>query len=678
MFKTFFRPATLLMNKLRFGYKFTLIVLLFFVPLIILAINYVSLVKKEIVHSENELEAVAYIKKVDAKQFELVQLIIDDMHWRSGQTIPPNQTRAIDNYIESLNTLIVPELLGEQATKQFKAQLEELKTVIKEKTSTVGSAQWRSPTDKMQHLSAIIEEFNNTYPLLANIKGLTNDPDIDTVLLSRLLIEKRLPTLNVLLRGYGLSMYAVGEPQVSSGTFDSLSFISDDLAAELNTIQELNNVVRGQDKRLTTLVSADVENLTLLVDNALMYIEEQFLIADDIVLTQAQLTEHVNNELNAFYAGKAALFDEFETRLEQRVFVNTRNFYILIALVSVSLLLVIYLFVGMSLSISITTKSLTRVARSLADGDTTVSAKTLTKDELAEAIDAFNQMAINVHNLVQAVQSASQGVTNQAQAVEELSHQTGQAVASQLGDTEAITHAIEELLEAVSVVSENTSIVVNSLNSATEQTEKGRETLADARQATDELGREIKHSVEVIHQLSQQSDSINQVLDVIKGIAEQTNLLALNAAIEAARAGEQGRGFAVVADEVRGLAKRTHDSTSEIQSTILTLQDGVQKAVQAMTRSDQQATRTIEESAKLEEALDHISASVAQINEQNTATEQATQRQQGLASKIEQSLTSISEVSGVTDQNVKDSIEATNRLGKFVTKLESMLEKFKT
>ena len=90
MFKTFFRPATLLMNKLRFGYKFTLIVLLFFVPLIILAINYVSLVKKEIVHSENELEAVAYIKKVDAKQFELVQLIIDDMHWRSGQTIPPN------------------------------------------------------------------------------------------------------------------------------------------------------------------------------------------------------------------------------------------------------------------------------------------------------------------------------------------------------------------------------------------------------------------------------------------------------------------------------------------------------------------------------------------------------------------------------------------------------------
>ena len=510
------------------------------------------------------------------------------------------------------------------------------------------------------------------------MKGLTNDPDIDTVLLSRLLIEKRLPTLKLLLNGYGLSMYAVGEPQVSSGTFDSLSIVSDELAAEMATINELRNVVNGQDQRLQSVVAADVEQLSLIVDNALMYIEEQFLIAEDIVLTKAQLNEHLNAELAMFYRSKSALFDEFESRLEKRIFENTRNFYILIALVTTSLLLVIYLFIGMSLSISITTRSLTKVAKSLADGDTTVSAKMLTKDELSEAISAFNQMAVNVHNLVEAVQSASAGVTKQSQTVEQLSHQTGEAVESQLHDTQEITQAIEELLDAVSVVSENTNIVVKSLTSATEQTQRGRKTLADARNATDELGREIKHSVEVINQLSQQSDSINQVLDVIKGIAEQTNLLALNAAIEAARAGEQGRGFAVVADEVRGLAKRTHDSTSEIQSTILTLQDGVQNAVQAMTRSDEQATRTIEESAKLEEALDHISVSVEQISEQNVETERATERQQGLAQRIESNLSSISKISTVTDENVKASVEATDKLGKFVAKLESMLEKFKT
>lgn len=678
MFKTLFKPATLLMNKLRFGHKFTLMVLLFFVPLIILAINYVSLVKKEIVHSENELGAIAYIKQVDKQQSELVQLIVNDMHWRSGQTIPPEQTDKINEYIESLSVLNMEGLLDEQQAKTMRAQLVELQAVITERTSTIGSAVWRSPSDKMAHLMVIIEQFNNLYPTIANMKGLTNDPDIDTVLLSRLLIEKRLATLKLLASGYGLSMYAVGEPQVSSATFDSLSLVSDELAAELATITELSNVVKGQDEKLQKAVEQDVERLTLIVDNALMYIEEQFLIAEDIILTKQELNEHLNNELAMFYQSKAVLFNEFESRLEKRIFENTRNFYILIALVSISLLLVVYLFVGMSLSISITTKSLTKVARSLADGDTTVSARMLTKDELAEAIDAFNQMAVNVHNLVEAVQSASSGVTKQSQTVEQLSHQTGKAVESQLHDTQEITHAIEELLDAVSVVSENTNVVVQSLTSATEQTQRGRKTLADARKATDELGSEIKHSVEVINQLSLQSDSINQVLDVIKGIAEQTNLLALNAAIEAARAGEQGRGFAVVADEVRGLAKRTHDSTSEIQSTILTLQDGVQNAVQAMTRSDEQATKTIQESAKLEEALDHISISVEQISQQNTATERATERQQGLAGKIESSLSSISQISSVTDENVKASIDATDKLGKFVVKLESMLEKFKT
>ena len=678
MFKILFRPATSFMNQLRFGHKFTLIVILFFIPLIILANKYVSLVKAEIVHSESELQAVDYIKQIDTQQKELIKVIASDLHWRSGQTIPRDQTQRIQEYVDQLNKLLVADMFDEASFDQVKAQVKETKSTILEKTGTIGSAVWRSPTDKMTHLMSILDQFNNLYPLVANLKGLTNDPDIDTVLLTRLIIEKRQNALKRLLSGYGMAMYAIGEPQVSSATFDSLSLASDELAAELSKITELNSLVSGQDEALRALVAKDTETMTAVLDDALMYLEEQFLIADEITLTKADFESHLDAELSKFYTSKQGLFSEFESRLSARIDNNTQDFYVLVALVVVALLLVVYLFVGMSLSISNTTRSLTRVATKLAEGDTTVSAKVHTKDELAEAITAFNKMAKNVHQLVDAVQEASFGVTNQAQSVEELAHQTGQAVASQLGDTESITSSIESLIAAVSVVSENSQTVVHSLNSATEQTEQGRSTLADARHATDELGREIKHSVQVINQLSQQSESINDVLAVIKGIAEQTNLLALNAAIEAARAGEQGRGFAVVADEVRGLAKRTQDSTEEIQSTIHSLQSGVQNAVQAMTRSDEQALKTIEESAKLETALDHISLSVKQISEQNVATEEATQTQQVIAKEIEQSLSSISEISKVTDQNVKDSIAATNSLGKFVAKLESMLEKFKT
>ncbi|MDA8621870.1 methyl-accepting chemotaxis protein, partial [Psychrosphaera sp.] len=649
-----------------------------FIPLIILANKYVSLVKAEIVHSESELQAVDYIKQIDTQQKELIKVIASDLHWRSGQTIPRDQTQRIQEYVDQLDKLLVEEMFDEASFAQVNAQVKETKNTILEKTGTIGSAVWRSPTDKVTYLMSILDQFNNLYPLVANLKGLTNDPDIDTVLLTRLIIEKRQNALKRLLSGYGMAMYAIGEPQVSSATFDSLSLASDELAAELSKIAELNSLVSGQDELLRSLVAKDTETMTTVLDDALMYLEEQFLIADEITLTKADFESYLDAELSKFYSSKQGLFDEFELRLSNRIDNNTQDFYILVALVVISLLLVVYLFVGMSLSISNTTRSLTRVATKLAEGDTTVSAKVRTKDELAEAIRAFNKMAKNVHQLVDAVQEASHGVTNQAQSVEELAHQTGQAVASQLGDTESITSSIESLIDAVSVVSENSQTVVHSLNSATEQTQQGRSTLADARQATDELGREIKHSVQVINQLSQQSESINDVLAVIKGIAEQTNLLALNAAIEAARAGEQGRGFAVVADEVRGLAKRTQDSTEEIQTTIHSLQSGVQNAVQAMTRSDEQALRTIEESAKLETALDHISLSVKQISEQNVATEEATQTQQVIAKEIEQSLSSISEISKVTDQNVKDSIAATNSLGKFVAKLESMLEKFKT
>jgi len=421
-----------------------------------------------------------------------------------------------------------------------------------------------------------------------------------------------------------------------------------------------------------------VAKLSQLIEDSMSFLEDQFLIAEEITLQKPQLHDYLNQQLSTFYQSKQSLYELLEQRLNDRIQRNNTAFYGLIFIVTLTLLLVVYLFIGMSLSISMTTNSLTRIAKKLADGDTRVTATVRTKDELAEAITAFNQMANNVHNLVESVQDASKGVSQQTEEVEQLANQTGDAVNSQLQDTAAITTAIEQLLGAVADVSANTQQVVASLNSAAEQTNQGKITLAGARKATNELGDEIKLSVEVINQLSQQSDSINQVLDVIKSIAEQTNLLALNAAIEAARAGDQGRGFAVVADEVRSLAKRTHESTEEIQQTISSLQEGVKNAVQAMTRSDEKALRSIEESAKLDEALDEISLAVDQISEQSSATERATHQQQAIASQIESSLASISQISTVTENNVQQSISASQRLAQFVANLQSMIDKFKT
>ena len=678
MLKNLFLPATLLMNRLRFSLKFTLIVLLFLLPLVILAANYFSDVRDVMRHSESELSAVGLIQSLDDKQRSLMIIMVDNMQWRSGQSSSPAHTQEIQNYLNQLPNFIDDSIFTPEQQAVIAQQLKTVQEIIQTKTSEAGGVRGSMAIDEFNHLQTAIDQFNTLYPLVANMKGLSNDPQIDTVLLSRLLIEKRLLALSMLTKAYGIASYAIGESQVSSGTLDSLSMVSDQLASTLPDIQRLANSANDQDSILQQLVKNDMTNLTQLIDESLLYLEDQFLIAEEITLQKAQLDTYVTQQLERFFQSKQSLYQELTSRLQQRVDQNTRNFYGLLFIVLLTLLLVIYLFIGMSLSISMTTNSLTTMAIKLADGDTRVSASVRTQDELAEAIRAFNQMAINVHNLVESVQQASKGVSGQTEEVEALANQTGEAVNSQLKDTGAITIAIGEFLQAVAAVSDNTQNVIESLESATLQTNQGKQTLAGARQATNELGDEIKLSVEVINQLSQQSESINQVLDVIKSIAEQTNLLALNAAIEAARAGDQGRGFAVVADEVRSLAKRTHESTEEIQSTISSLQSGVKNAVQAMTRSDEKAHRSIEESAKLDEALDKISLAVEQINEQNTATEHATQQQQTIANQIETSLASISQISTVTENNVQQSISASTQLAEHVAKLEAMIDKFKT
>ncbi len=665
------------MNKLRFNLKFTLIMLLFLLPLLILAVSYFSEVNRLSKHSESELLGLKAFSQFDRQQSQLISIIAKDMSWRSTQSPPASQTQSIQSFITNLEKLADPLLFDQHQLQSLNQAIRKTATSLADTTSSFGNPQW-TPIDRFEQLEASIKQFNSLYLTVANLKGLTNDPQVDTVILSRLLTEKRQLALNLLSKSYAVASFAVGENAVSSGTFDSLSLANDYSASNLITVKNLSSLSEGLDPQLRQLITRDVETLVKLIEESMLFLEDQFLLADEVKLDAQQLDQYYGAQLKKFYDSKRLLSLELEKRLKKRLEQNSTNIFSVSLLVTMVLFAVIYLFVGMSLSISLTTNNLASIAQKLADGDTRVSATVKTRDELADAIRAFNQMARNVHDLVKSVQNASQGVAQQSDNVEQLANQTGSAVNEQLQDTQAITTAINNLLVAVSIVSENSQKVMQALTQANQQTEQGKQTLAGARQATDELGEEIKLSVEVINNLSQQSNSINQVLEVIKSIAEQTNLLALNAAIEAARAGDQGRGFAVVADEVRSLAKRTHESTEEIQTTITSLQEGVSNAVEAMRRSDDKALRSIAESAKLEDALSQITHAVIEISQQNSATEQASVQQTEIASEIEARLNSISQISTVTEKNVRESVSASQKLAEHVTKLESVVANFKT
>ncbi|MFZ6047428.1 methyl-accepting chemotaxis protein [Pseudomonas sp. CR3202] len=226
-------------------------------------------------------------------------------------------------------------------------------------------------------------------------------------------------------------------------------------------------------------------------------------------------------------------------------------------------------------------------------------------------------------------------------------------------------------------VARSAAAAVGSAQSVNQETVSGRALVESQLGSIERLASEIDQSVVVINQLAADSASISRVLEVIKGIAEQTNLLALNAAIEAARAGEQGRGFAVVADEVRTLAKRTQQSTEEIEQTIVRLQGGVGAAVKAMSTSHQMADGTVSQSGKVQAALENILGAVGLIVDQNQQIAAAAEQQTAVAHDIDQNIVEINHAGERTAEGANQTEQASRELSGQVAQLKQLIGAFR-
>jgi methyl-accepting chemotaxis protein len=242
-----------------------------------------------------------------------------------------------------------------------------------------------------------------------------------------------------------------------------------------------------------------------------------------------------------------------------------------------------------------------------------------------------------------------------ADEVEHLAHDvtnsialTNQGVSHQKKETEKLTHSMSEMLTTAESVSSNAQDASQAANDAENSAREGQSILHKTTQAITELAEQVEESTSVIANLARDSDSIGAILDVIKGIAEQTNLLALNAAIEAARAGEQGRGFAVVADEVRSLASRTHQSTSEIESMIQRLQQAAQSATTTMSGGHETAQSSVRQVSQAVSALDAITSAVERIKIMNAQIASAAEEQSAVTQEVKNNVETIDDVSELT------------------------------
>ncbi|BFN28302.1 methyl-accepting chemotaxis protein PctC [Pseudomonas sp. SCT] len=299
------------------------------------------------------------------------------------------------------------------------------------------------------------------------------------------------------------------------------------------------------------------------------------------------------------------------------------------------------------------------------------------KDEIGAMGDAFNRMIGKFRHSLEAVAGVTHQLTDVSERVSHVAEKTLAAVNEQRSETDMVASAMNEMSATVQEVARNANQTATASAGADTESKAGVKVATEALDGIEVLIAEIEKAAQVIQRVESDSASIDMVLGVINGIAEQTNLLALNAAIEAARAGEQGRGFAVVADEVRTLASRTQKSTEEIQAMIEQLQSGVRNAVQAMKEAQLRARSGSQCVEKAAQSLGVIATEVGTINEMNTQIATAAEQQSAVAEEINRNISTISRIADTTSTDATQTSEISDELVRLATELNRLVGQFK-
>ncbi|MBB1126338.1 methyl-accepting chemotaxis protein [Thiospirillum jenense] len=317
--------------------------------------------------------------------------------------------------------------------------------------------------------------------------------------------------------------------------------------------------------------------------------------------------------------------------------------------------------------------------RSIADGegDLTRQLDTGSGDELAELAKSFNGFQKRIRDLVAQIAGSSERVAAAAEELSATSIETNGQVRRQQSETEQVATAMNEMTTTVSEVAHHAQNAAHAAMQADDEATAGRDVVARTVRSIQVLSHQIETSKETIDRLSNDSSEIGKILDVIRDIADQTNLLALNAAIEAARAGEQGRGFAVVADEVRTLASRTQASTREIQQMIERLQSGAATAVMAMDEARSQAQESVKMAENTGHSLDTIANSITTIRDMNNQIASATEEQSAVAAEVDRNLTNSTQAINAVAASSSQINNAAIELAQLAAEQQNRVSRFK-
>jgi methyl-accepting chemotaxis protein len=674
--KSLLYPAIALMNRLSFGMKFSLISVLFLLPM--LATNYFLVrdslsqlqgtrielqsldllgsslaLRRDLETLNNQVQINAVLGQsgkagdLEGKISALEQSVLSRLQGLNAMTGDPEHTRVFDGKRDEM-------------VAAFKAQQQE--TSLLSKSALIGKL-----LNKAQMLSQII----------ASQSGLSRDPQGDLRQLSELVTSVTPQVTQTLGEGRAMGAYSLGQGFLNS----SSSTRFDELLQQLEKLQAEYALKLQDALGASTAAHAALDPLATASSASLKHgselFEEQVVMAETLDAPWQGFYESVSQLMAQTYQLNEATLTFLEQQLEQRLAQKRTHMMVLVSALVAVFVLIFYLYAGFYASTRTTLRRLGAMMNQVAGGDMTVSFVAHSRDDLGELGQVFNGTVARIHELIERVGHTVSQVELQAGQVQAVSAHSNQAVSGQRSQIEQVATAMNQMSSTAQEVARSAAAAVSSAHSVNDETVSGRGLVQSQQGSIASLASEIEASVQVINQLATDSQSISGVLEVIKSIAEQTNLLALNAAIEAARAGEQGRGFAVVADEVRTLARRTQQSTEEIEQMISRLHSGVGAAVKVMGTSHAMANGTVGQSEKVQQALENILGAVGMIVDQNQQIAAAVEQQTAVAHDIDQNIVAINRAGEHAAEGAHQTETASRLLSVQVVELKQLIGAFR-
>lgn len=673
--KSLLAPGIALISRVSFAKKFILISLLFYIPLLMFSGIMVRDSVTQIRSAELEREGLALtvelmqVKRLLEQQRD-VRVVSNIYRKEDAQSKDRDLTRqalaAIDRVVALPNPLV--------ADPTFQQQMADLRNQV-EALPSLGVNNEEGPEFTFTAMNGPVNRLQGSIKYIFEQSRLNLDSTKNVVAILDLL-SRPLASLSATsgrLRAIGA--YGLTYTYLDGFTLESLEKNLGLLSRfETEFPVTLDNTLQGSlGETLKTPLKALMEDVASLHRLA----DEKVVTAAVFELGWSDYFDKVSGHMDQQAAFSQALLAQAEQIIADKQAAEKAGTLQLVAALVALLLVTAYAYVAFYVSLNDSIEQVRNGAARMADGDMTVRLEQRSNDEMGRLIMRFNLSTERVRDLVKQVSSSADQVTTLAEQVKGYSVESSAGMSEQMGRTQQVAAAISELTSTVQGVADYSKRAEDAVHATSGKAQRGSQQISLSLQQVSSLSQDIDLTGTTINELAQDSQKISQVIEEIKSIAAQTNLLALNAAIEAARAGEQGRGFAVVADEVRSLSQRTQDSTGNIESIIDNFLKKIDQAVQAMQHSSEVAASTVEDSRTLGAVFDEISQDLKDVVEMTSQIAVSVGQQAGVAHEIDQSIHDIRDSGEQASRQAEATAQASQDMAQEAVLLKSILGAFK-